>query len=153
MAHQHSAFWGLAALGLVVVTGLPGSASASEPRQTHAGLRQNSTATAISIGNDAFASATNRSRTAPGSSTFARRSGSGLTTDRKPEVDTAVAAAVSVGGRSKAVASNNGPVLSDNAGPGTTRPLDLLESRRTPSTSSAVSVAVTIDGVPIHDRR
>jgi hypothetical protein len=29
----------------------------------------------------------------------------------------------------------------------------LLESRRTPSTSSAVSVAVTIDGVPIHDRR
>ena len=150
MAHQYSAFWGLAALGLVAVTGFPGSASASEPRQTHAALRQKAASTAISVGNDAFASATNRSRKSAGSSGSGGVPSGSLLTDRKPEIDTAVAAAVSVGGRSKAVASNNGPVVRDDPGPARVRPFNPLDGH---STSSAVSVAVTIGDVPILDRR
>jgi hypothetical protein len=149
MAHRYSTLWGLVALGLVAVTGLPGPASASESRQVHAPLRQRAQSTAVSVGGDAFASATNRSRTAAGGGTSSGNPAT-LRTSRVPEIETAVAAAVSVGGKSKAVASNNGPVLSDN-GPGSARPLDLTDGR-VPNTSSAVSVAVTIGGVPILER-
>jgi hypothetical protein len=62
-----------------------------------------------------------------------------------------VSAAVSVGGKSKAVASNNGP-LPDGDGFGTTRPLSVLELGRAPRTSTAVSVAVSIGGVPLQTR-
>jgi hypothetical protein len=150
MARHHSTFLGLLALGLVAVSAMPGSASASEARNIHAPLRQRAAATAVSVGGDAFASASNRSA-AQGDSLSPGRPGARLATGNRLEVATAVSAAVSVGGKSKAVASNNGP-LPDGDGFATTRPLSVLELGRAPRTSTAVSVAVSIGGVPLPGR-
>jgi hypothetical protein len=150
MAHHRSPFLGLVALGLLAVCGLPEAASAAEPRQkpgaqlNHAPVRQRAVSTAVGIGGDAFAAASNQSLGLQNSSTTS----GGRQIHRSPTVQTAVSAAVSVGGNSAALASNNGAALEGNPVLGGTRPIPVQQLGRAPRTT-AVSTAVSIDGVPL----
>jgi hypothetical protein len=157
---------GLVALGLVAAVGAPGPASASDlpnhrplVRQTPAQLnlaptRQRAVSTAVGVGGDAFASASNQTLGLQDNGTLAGRRGATPQLNRSPTVQTAVSAAISVGGNSAALASNTGGGLSGNLqsgnGPvGGVRPVSPLQLGRSPATSTAVSTAVSIDGVAI----
>jgi hypothetical protein len=156
MAH-HRSLLGLAALGLIALCGLTEAASASEPRHpkkstaqaNFAPIRQRAVGTSVAIGGDAFASATNQSLALQdNSSTYSGRRGTPLQFQRSPTVQTAVSAAISVGGNSGALASNTGDAFQSNAAPSGTRPIPLTELGRAPR-STAVSTAVSINGIPI----
>jgi hypothetical protein len=160
-----SLFSGFAALGLMTAAiGVPGSAAAETPayrahakpaaaaQVTLAPVRQRAVSTAVGIGGDALATASNQNLAAQNSVSSGRRSP--LTITRSPSVQTAVGAAISVGGNSAALASNNGAANGSsaalgNSSGGLTKPVPLLELGRAPSTSTAVSTAVSIGGVPI----
>jgi len=157
---RHSPLLGLAALGLIAVLGTPGSASASEPPRHRpyaaapgaqanlAPVRQRAVSTALSIGGDALATASNNSLAQQDNAKSGGRR-STLQLSRAPTVQTAVSAAVSVGGSSAtALAGNNGALPQGNVVPGGGGK-SLLEIGRAPSTQTAVSTAVSIDGVPI----
>jgi hypothetical protein len=156
MAH-HRSLLGLAALGLIALCGLPEAASASEPRHPNksaaqvnvAPIRQRAVGTAVAVGGDAFTSATNQSLgLQDNSSKFSGKRGTPLQLQRSPTVQTAVSAAVSVGGNSGAFASNTGDGFQSNAAPSGTRSIPLTELGRAPR-STAVSTAVSINGIPI----
>jgi hypothetical protein len=160
MARRLSLFSGLAALGLMAAVGAPGSASASELPHSRtpakptaqanlAPIRQRAVSTAVGIGGDALATASNQSLAQQDSVSLGGRRGATLQLNRSPTVQTAVSAAISVGGNTAALASNNGATLGNTSGIGLTRPVSLLELGRAPSTSTAVSTAISIGGVPI----
>jgi hypothetical protein len=169
---------GLAALGLIVAAaaGAAGAAaSAAEPPHTRphaakpaaqanlAPVRQRAVSTAVGIGGDALATASNQNLALQnsGSSSNGRGSSPPLRQiNRSPSVQTAVSAAVSVGGNSAALAANNADGLQNSTGaasglggsrPGV--PLSPQQLGRAPSTSTAVSTAISIGGVPIATQR
>jgi hypothetical protein len=157
---RSSLLFGLAALGLLAAVGGSGPASAGElPRhRTYAApaaqlnaapVRQRAVSTAVGVGGDALATASNQGL-AQQDATRLGGHGPTLQINRSPSVQTAVGAAVSVGGNSAALASNNGPVALGTAGGiGLTKPVSPLELGRAPRTSTAVSTAVSIGGVPV----
>ena len=152
-----------AALGLLTAVGASGSVSAGEPHRAsakptaqvnHAPVRQRAVSTAIGLGGDAFAAASNQSLAEPANAKFGGGPGAARQISHSPTVQTAIGVAVSVGGNSAALASNNGPA----AGPaapalGLGKSVSPLELGRAPRTSTAVSTAVSIDGVPIPTAR
>jgi len=112
-------------------------------------IRQRAVSTAVGIGGDALATASNQSLAQQDSAALGGRRGATLQLNRSPTVQTAVSAAISVGGNSAALASNNGTALGNTSGIGLTKPVPLLELGRAPRTSTAVGTAVSIGGVPI----
>jgi hypothetical protein len=70
-------------------------------------------------------------------------------------VQTAVGAAISVGGNSATLASNNADGMQGNpgSGPRPGLPFSPQQLGRAPSTSTAVSTAISIGGVPIATQR
>ena len=164
MAHRPSSAWraGLAAaaLGLLTVVGASGSVSAGEPPRAsakptaaqvnQAPVRQRAVSTAVGIGGDAFAAASNQSLAEPANAKLGGGPGAARRISHSPTVQTAIGVAVSVGGNSAALASNNGPPALGNAsGIGLTKPVSPLELGRAPRPSTAVSTAVSIDGIPV----
>src|SRR5690242_20869264 len=164
---------GLTALGLIAAAaaaiataGAPAAASAAEPpppphyrpyakpataptaQANLAPVRQNAVSTAVGIGGDALATASNQSLALQNSGGSGNGRG-GLPTplqiNRSSSVQTAVSAAVSVGGNSAALASNNADRPQANAGqgpaPGPGLPFSPPQLGRAPSTSTAVSTA------------
>lgn len=163
MARRNSLLSGLAALGLMAAVGTPGIASAGEMPHYRpsakplvqgniAPTRQRTVSTAVAVGGDALASASNQNLGLQTNSTLAGRRGAALQFNRSPTVQTAVSAAVSVGGNAAALSSNNGAVLGNTSGIGLTNPVPLQALGPAPSTSTAVSTAVSIDGVAVPGR-
>lgn len=160
---RHLALLGPAAFGLAlgIAAALGPPAAAGEPphrataRQAPAQLnlapvRQRSVSTAVGIGGDALATSSNQTLGLQADG----RHGPAPPPSRSPSVQTAVSAAVSVGGNSGALASNNGPVqVGTPNGIGLTKPMSPLELGPAPRTSTAVSTAVSIGGIPVNPAR
>lgn len=160
MARRRSLLSGLAALGLMATVGTTGIASAGELphyrpaakpliQRNAAPTRQNTVSTAVAVGGDALASTSNQYLGLQSNSTLGGRRGAALQFNRSPSVQTAVSAAISVGGNAAALSSNNGAVLGNASGIGLTKSVPLQALGPAPSTSTAVSTAVTINGVAV----
>lgn len=149
---------GLAALGLLAAVGMPGTGSARELQHYHAKpliqgniapTRQNTVSTAVSVGSNALATASNQNLGLQTNTTLAGPRGAAVQFNHSPTVQTALSAAISVGGNATALSSNNAPLLGDSSGIGLTKPVPLQALGPAPSTSTAVSTAISIDGVPV----
>lgn len=160
MARRLSLLSGLSMLGLMSAVAMPGVAAAGELVHSHpfakplvqgniAPVRQNTVSTAVSVGSNALAAASNQTLGLQTNSTLPGRNGAALQFNHSPTIQTAVGAAISVGGSAAAAASNNGPAPVINSGIGPTGPVPLLSLGPAPSTSTAVSTAVTINGVQV----